>query len=97
MPHSVLRRTPGAALATALAAATLAATAPSASAAPTAPAAAEVPSLKVLSYNAFLFSKNLYPNWGQDHRAKAIPAPPSSRATTSSSSRRPSTTAPRTR
>ncbi|MGW0546238.1 sphingomyelin phosphodiesterase [Streptomyces altiplanensis] len=82
MPHSVLRRTPGAALATALAAATLAATAPSASAAPmtpvapAAPAAAEVPSLKVLSYNAFLFSKNLYPNWGQDHRAKAIPAAP---------------------
>ncbi|MBT2401441.1 sphingomyelin phosphodiesterase [Streptomyces sp. ISL-100] len=80
MPHSVLRRTPGAALATVLAAATLAATAPAVSAAPVTPAAAsasasaEVPSLKVLSYNVFLFSKNLYPNWGQDHRAKAIPA-----------------------
>ncbi|MET9427257.1 MULTISPECIES: sphingomyelin phosphodiesterase [unclassified Streptomyces] len=50
-----------------LAAATLGATAPSAS------AAAGTPHLKVLSYNAFLFSKNLYPNWGQDHRAAEIP------------------------
>ncbi|MFI1796065.1 sphingomyelin phosphodiesterase [Streptomyces sp. NPDC020379] len=33
-----------------------------------------VPELKVLTYNTFLMSKNLYPNWGQDHRAKAIPA-----------------------
>ncbi|WP_229332095.1 sphingomyelin phosphodiesterase [Streptomyces sp. UNOC14_S4] len=33
-----------------------------------------VPQLKVLTYNTFLMSKNLYPNWGQDHRAKAIPA-----------------------
>ncbi|WP_028815552.1 sphingomyelin phosphodiesterase [Streptomyces flavidovirens] len=83
MPHSALRRTPGAALATVLAVATLAATTASASAAPVIPvspaaasasASAEVPSLRVLSYNAFLFSKNLYPNWGQDHRAKAIPA-----------------------
>ncbi|MEI5101918.1 sphingomyelin phosphodiesterase [Streptomyces sp. PmtG] len=42
----------------------------------TAPAAtaAETPRLKVLTYNAFLFSKTLYPNWGQDHRAKEIPA-----------------------
>ncbi|MFD5102641.1 sphingomyelin phosphodiesterase [Streptomyces albidochromogenes] len=80
MPHSALRRTPGAVLATVLAAASLAATAPQVSAAPAAPAAASapaaVPSLRVLSYNAFLFSKNLYPNWGQDHRAKAIPAAP---------------------
>ncbi|MGW0311019.1 sphingomyelin phosphodiesterase [Streptomyces flavidovirens] len=80
MPHSALRRTPGAALATVLAVATLATTAPPASAAPVTPAgasasaSAEVPSLRVLSYNAFLFSKSLYPNWGQDHRAKAIPA-----------------------
>ncbi|MDJ0462679.1 sphingomyelin phosphodiesterase [Streptomyces sp. H27-C3] len=72
MPHSALRRIPGAALAAALAAVTLTANGPSASAAPVAPAA-DVPSLKVLSYNAFLFSKALYPNWGQDHRAKAIP------------------------
>ncbi|WP_274564077.1 sphingomyelin phosphodiesterase [Streptomyces spiramyceticus] len=71
MPHSALRRVPGAALATALAAITMAATVPSASAAP---ATADVPSLKVLSYNTFLFSKTLYPNWGQDHRANAIPA-----------------------
>lgn len=69
MPLSTLRRTHGAALATVLAAATLAATAT----APTA-SAAETPRLDVLTYNAFLFSKNLYPNWGQDHRAKAIPA-----------------------
>ncbi|MGW2013302.1 sphingomyelin phosphodiesterase [Streptomyces sp. NPDC001927] len=64
------RRFLGAAVSGALAAATLAATAPGASAA----SAAETPRLKVLTYNAFLFSKTLYPNWGQDHRAKAIPA-----------------------
>ncbi|HEY9367114.1 MAG TPA: sphingomyelin phosphodiesterase [Streptomyces sp.] len=73
MPLSPLRRVPGAALSLALAAATLAATAPAASAAETAQAAA-TPSLKVLTYNTFLFSKSLYPNWGQDHRAAAIPA-----------------------
>ncbi|MFJ8435490.1 sphingomyelin phosphodiesterase [Kitasatospora sp. NPDC094019] len=33
-----------------------------------------VPALKVLTYNIFLMSKSLYPNWGQDYRAKAIPA-----------------------
>ncbi|MBT2392416.1 sphingomyelin phosphodiesterase [Streptomyces sp. ISL-1] len=70
MPHSALRRIPGAALSTALAAAVLTGTAPTASAA----TAATTPSLKVLTYNAFLFSKTLYPNWGQDHRAAAIPA-----------------------
>ncbi|QDQ15792.1 sphingomyelin phosphodiesterase [Streptomyces spectabilis] len=65
MPHSTPRTCLG--IAAALAAtATLAATAPSAS-------AAEAPRLKVLTYNAFLFSKTLYPNWGQDHRAKEIP------------------------
>lgn len=69
MPHSALRRLSGAALSTALAAATLAAAAPSATAAP----AAATPSLKVLTYNVFLFSKTLYPNWGQDHRATEIP------------------------
>ncbi|NEE61037.1 sphingomyelin phosphodiesterase, partial [Streptomyces sp. SID8455] len=26
-----------------------------------------------LSYNTFIFSKTLYPNWGQDHRAAEIP------------------------
>nr|WP_240981635.1 MULTISPECIES: sphingomyelin phosphodiesterase [unclassified Streptomyces] len=51
----------------------MSATAPAASAAPEAAAA---PRLKVLTYNAFLFSKTLYPNWGQDHRARAIPAAP---------------------
>ncbi|MFF9012694.1 sphingomyelin phosphodiesterase [Streptomyces sp. NPDC014870] len=64
------RRFLGAAVSGALAAATLAATAPGATAA----SAADAPRLKVLTYNAFLFSKTLYPNWGQDHRAKAIPA-----------------------
>ncbi|MEU2546113.1 sphingomyelin phosphodiesterase [Streptomyces roseolus] len=73
MSFSAFRRIPGAALSLALAAATLAATAPAASAAPEAAAA---PRLKVLTYNAFLFSKTLYPNWGQDHRARAIPAAP---------------------
>ncbi|GHJ94668.1 MULTISPECIES: sphingomyelin phosphodiesterase [Streptomyces] len=72
MSLSTFRRIPGAAVSLALAAATLAATAPAASAAPQAAA----PRLKVLTYNTFLFSKTLYPNWGQDHRARAIPAAP---------------------
>ncbi|MFD8821505.1 sphingomyelin phosphodiesterase [Streptomyces sp. NPDC059605] len=66
MPHSAIRRVSGATLAVALAAAALAANAPQAS-------AADAPSLRVLTYNTFLFSKNLYPNWGQDHRAAEIP------------------------
>ncbi|MEU7429454.1 sphingomyelin phosphodiesterase [Streptomyces sioyaensis] len=66
MPHSPLRTPRIAALTAALAAVTVAAT-PSAS-------AAAVPPLKVLSYNTFLMSKTLYPNWGQDHRAQAIAA-----------------------
>ncbi|MDX2390890.1 sphingomyelin phosphodiesterase [Streptomyces sp. DK15] len=43
--------------------------------APTAGAAegAAAPRLSVLSYNVFLMSKNLYPNWGQDRRASEIP------------------------
>ncbi|UYB38864.1 sphingomyelin phosphodiesterase [Streptomyces sp. Je 1-4] len=65
MSHSALRIPRIAALATALAAVTVAAAAPTAS-------AAAAPRLKVLSYNVFLMSKNLYPNWGQDHRAQAI-------------------------
>ncbi|MER7621887.1 sphingomyelin phosphodiesterase [Streptomyces sp. NPDC126503] len=69
---AALRRTSGAALSFALAAATLATAAPAASAAPQ--TAAATPRVKVLTYNAFLFSRSLYPNWGQDHRAKAIPA-----------------------
>ncbi|WP_280429481.1 sphingomyelin phosphodiesterase [Nocardia brasiliensis] len=36
-------------------------------------APAATPELRVLTYNTFLFSKNLYPNWGQDHRAAEIP------------------------
>ncbi|WP_030779679.1 sphingomyelin phosphodiesterase [Streptomyces sp. NRRL S-920] len=71
MPHSAPRRTRAAAITAVLAAATLAAVTPSATAAD---ASAATPSLKVLTYNTFLFSKTLYPNWGQDHRAKAIPA-----------------------
>ncbi|SOE10011.1 sphingomyelin phosphodiesterase [Streptomyces sp. 2323.1] len=66
MPHSPLRTSRIAALTAALTAVTVAAT-PSAS-------AAAVPHLKVLSYNTFLMSKTLYPNWGQDHRAQAIAA-----------------------
>ncbi|MEU7278121.1 sphingomyelin phosphodiesterase [Streptomyces sp. NPDC045431] len=72
MPRTLIRRSLSAAVPVALAAATLAATGPSASAA-SAASAAGTPSLKVLSYNAFLFSKTLYPNWGQDHRAAEIP------------------------
>ncbi|MFJ9412696.1 sphingomyelin phosphodiesterase [Streptomyces sp. NPDC101227] len=67
MPHSALRTSRAAAIAAALAAVTLTAAAPTASAAAT-------PQLKVLTYNTFLMSKNLYPNWGQDHRAQAIAA-----------------------
>lgn len=41
---------------------------------PTPAAAAEpAPALNVLTYNVFLMSKSLYPNWGQDHRAAEIP------------------------
>nr|WP_308307269.1 sphingomyelin phosphodiesterase [Streptomyces sp. ISL-10] len=76
MPHAELRRFSGAAvsavLSAALTATALAGAAPTAAAAP----AAGTPNLKVLTYNAFLFSKSLYPNWGQDHRAAAIPAAP---------------------
>ncbi|MFC7914369.1 sphingomyelin phosphodiesterase [Streptomyces sp. NPDC057386] len=60
------RRTLGAAvLALALAAAPVAGATP-------ASADGRVPELRVLSYNAFLMSKLLYPNWGQDHRAAEI-------------------------
>ncbi|MEV0598561.1 sphingomyelin phosphodiesterase [Streptomyces sp. NPDC050315] len=73
MPHSTRRRLRAAVLATATAvAASPLLTATSASAAPASEAG--TPALKVLTYNAFLFSKTLYPNWGQDHRAKEIPA-----------------------
>ncbi|MGW3147506.1 sphingomyelin phosphodiesterase [Streptomyces sp. NPDC001177] len=63
----VPRRALGAALlALALPAVALAGSAPAAAAGP-------APALKVLTYNVFLMSKNLYPNWGQDHRAAEIP------------------------
>ncbi|MFB7511790.1 MULTISPECIES: sphingomyelin phosphodiesterase [unclassified Streptomyces] len=71
---TAIRRAPSAVLSLALAAATLVAAAPAATAASEAVTA--TPRLKVLTYNTFLFSKTLYPNWGQDHRAKAIPAAP---------------------
>ncbi|MET9364342.1 sphingomyelin phosphodiesterase [Streptomyces sp. NPDC006632] len=70
MPHFSLRRVPGAALAAALAVVT------AATAAPATATAATPPHLKVLTYNTFLMSQSLYPNWGQDHRAQAIPAAP---------------------
>ncbi|GLF98416.1 sphingomyelin phosphodiesterase [Streptomyces yaizuensis] len=47
-----------------------------ASPASAAPAPATPPGLSVLSHNVFLFSQVLYPNWGQRHRAAAIPAAP---------------------
>ncbi|MEV4739897.1 sphingomyelin phosphodiesterase [Streptomyces sp. NPDC049555] len=37
-------------------------------------AAAGIPQLKVLTYNTFLMSTRLYPNWGQQHRAQEIAA-----------------------
>ncbi|MFJ2236341.1 sphingomyelin phosphodiesterase [Streptomyces sp. NPDC087859] len=52
--------------------ATVLALALAATAAPTATAADQAPPVRVLTYNAFLFSKSLYPNWGQDHRAAEI-------------------------
>ncbi|WP_371602189.1 sphingomyelin phosphodiesterase [Streptomyces sp. NBC_01220] len=67
MPHSALRRISGVTLSAALAGVTLTAGAPHAS------AAAGTPSLRVLTYNAFLMSTSLYPNWGQAHRAAEIP------------------------
>ncbi|MFF4367591.1 sphingomyelin phosphodiesterase [Streptomyces sp. NPDC001594] len=56
-------------------AATAAAAALALSSAPAATAAesGSAPRLSVLTYNTFLMSKNLYPNWGQDHRAAEIP------------------------
>lgn len=47
--------------------------APDAAPAPSAASTAETPRLQVLTYNVFLMSENLYPNWGQDHRAREIP------------------------
>ncbi|MET9350701.1 sphingomyelin phosphodiesterase [Streptomyces termitum] len=70
MSLSTFRRASAAAVSLALAATALATTATAATAAP----AAQTPRLKVLTYNTFLFAKSLYPNWGQDHRARAIPA-----------------------
>ncbi|MFF9213220.1 MULTISPECIES: sphingomyelin phosphodiesterase [unclassified Streptomyces] len=57
-----------------LGAAVLALALPAAALAGAAPAAAAdtAPKLRVLTYNTFLMSRNLYPNWGQDHRAAAI-------------------------
>ncbi|MET8294298.1 sphingomyelin phosphodiesterase [Streptomyces sp. NPDC005180] len=61
------------AAATAVAATAAAAALASAPAATAADGAAAAPRLSVLTYNTFLMSTNLYPNWGQDHRATAIP------------------------
>ncbi|CAL9557764.1 sphingomyelin phosphodiesterase [Streptomyces sp. enrichment culture] len=71
MTHPAPRRTPGTALlALALAAAGVLGSAPAAA------AAEPAPPLRVLTYNVFLMSKNLYPDWGQDHRAAEIPRAP---------------------
>ncbi|WP_030297415.1 sphingomyelin phosphodiesterase [Streptomyces katrae] len=71
MLHTKLRL--GRAAAAAVAA--IAVGAPAATSAPAASAAESTaaPRLSVLTYNVFLMSKNLYPNWGQDHRASEIP------------------------
>ncbi|MDJ0382652.1 sphingomyelin phosphodiesterase [Streptomyces sp. G-G2] len=70
---STNRRTKAAATAVgALAAAALAVTsAPAASA--TESGAATAPRLNVLTYNTFMMSTSLYPNWGQDIRSREIP------------------------
>ncbi|WP_346776584.1 sphingomyelin phosphodiesterase [Streptomyces sp. HNM0574] len=72
VPIPVLRTTRALTVATALAATALTGAVPAAAAAPSG-SGETTPRLKVLTYNTFLFSKNLYPNWGQDHRAQAIP------------------------
>ncbi|EFL18647.1 sphingomyelin phosphodiesterase [Streptomyces sp. C] len=71
MPQISHRR----ARAAATAVAATAAAALTLTAAPAATAAEDsaTPRLSVLTYNVFLMSKSLYPNWGQDHRAAEIP------------------------
>jgi sphingomyelin phosphodiesterase len=66
-PRPSRRRTAAVLVAAALAGSALVATSGSSDA-----RAAETPSLKVLSYNTFLFNKLIYPDWGQDHRGDAI-------------------------
>ncbi|MCY0959788.1 sphingomyelin phosphodiesterase [Streptomyces sp. H27-H5] len=61
------------AVATAVAAVAAGALAVTTAPAATAAESAATPRLDVLTYNVFLMSKNLYPNWGQDHRAAEIP------------------------
>ncbi|MEV7601904.1 sphingomyelin phosphodiesterase [Kitasatospora sp. NPDC089797] len=68
MPLPSLRR----ALAAGAAATVLAALGAAPAGAESAPATA--PPLDVLTYNTFLMSTSLYPNWGQQHRAQAIAA-----------------------
>ncbi|MFD9126602.1 sphingomyelin phosphodiesterase [Kitasatospora sp. NPDC059571] len=73
MSLPTLRRAPRLAAAACATAALLGSTAAAPAAlAETPPATA--PALNVLTYNVFLMSKTLYPNWGQDHRAQAIAA-----------------------
>jgi sphingomyelin phosphodiesterase len=71
VPLSTPRRTQGAALLVLSLTAAALAGAPPASA-----DTATTPPMRVLTYNVFLMSKNLYPNWGQDHRAAEIPKAP---------------------
>ncbi|MGW2395929.1 sphingomyelin phosphodiesterase [Kitasatospora sp. NPDC001664] len=68
MPHRSLRRAVTAAAAAAVLG-TLAVPSAHAESAPV-----TVAPLKVLTYNVFLMSTSLYPNWGQDLRAKEIAA-----------------------
>ncbi|MCB5180764.1 sphingomyelin phosphodiesterase [Streptomyces antimicrobicus] len=71
MPFSSARTKAAVAFAASAVTAALVATATPAAADGT--AAAATPRVSVLTYNVFLMSKNLYPNWGQDHRAAQIP------------------------
>ncbi|MCY0930658.1 sphingomyelin phosphodiesterase [Streptomyces sp. H27-H1] len=72
MPYIRPRRARAAAT-TAVAALAVGALAATTAPAATAAESAAAPRLSVLSYNVFLMSKSLYPNWGQDHRAAEIP------------------------
>ncbi|MFI9063452.1 sphingomyelin phosphodiesterase [Streptomyces sp. NPDC053429] len=71
MTHTLNRH--GRAAATAVAAVAAGALALTTAPAATAADSAAVPRLSVLTYNTFLMSTNLYPNWGQAHRAAEIP------------------------
>ncbi|MFJ7277255.1 sphingomyelin phosphodiesterase [Kitasatospora sp. NPDC098663] len=72
MPLSSLRKAAAACAAAAVLGALATAPATAATGATTESAPVTAPALDVLTYNTFLMSTTLYPNWGQAHRAQAI-------------------------